>query len=197
MQHLLGTLRLFQMSTLIRSSFLVFWLLYACGNEVPTLSEEELELPESAQVVQSPLKYTLTLPEELRPKEENESGDYVQYASVSKERYVEIHTIDKASGEGAATMDLAHFADARLIPFRANSTILKHMKLREQSINALSTITTAFDVKRAGSVDTWSYWMAFIEGKEHYYDIRIWTRSDRKAYFEQTANAIIYSFKEQ
>lgn len=180
----------------MRSGILLLWVLCACGNEVPTLTEEELEMPASSRVIQSPLKYTIAVPEELRPKEENESGDYVQYASISKERYLEIHAIDKADGQGAASADLAHFADARLIPFRANSTVLKQMKLREQSIHSLSAITTAFDVKRAGSVDTWSYWMAFIEGKEHFYDIRIWTRSDRKAYFEQTANAIIYSFKE-
>lgn len=181
----------------MRSGILLLWVLCACGNEVPTLTEEELELPSSAQEIENPNNYSITLPEELRPKEENESGDYVQYASVSKERYLEIHTIDKTEGQGAASVDLAHFADARLIPFRTTSTILKEMKLRTQTIHALPAITTAFDVKRAGSVDTWSYWMAFIEGKEQFYDIRIWTRSDRKVYFEQEANAIIYSFKER
>lgn len=196
MQRLLGAFRLFQMSSLIRSSIVLLCVLCACGSETPTLTEEELEFPESARVIESPEKYSITIPEELRLRKDQASIGYDQYVSVSKERYLEIHTVEKPSGEGASWMDLMQFTNSRLVPFRANSTILKHMKLREQTIHSLSAITTAFDVKRAGSVHSWSYWMAFIEGKEDYYHILVWTRSDRKSYFEQTANAIIYSFRE-
>lgn len=185
------------MSSLIRSSILLLWLLCACGSEESRLTEEELELPETARVVESPLNYSITIPEELRPEEDQRTIGYDRYAAVSKERYLEIHTIEKPNGEGADFMNLMQFANSRLVPFRANSTILKQMKLREQKINGLPAITTAFDIKQAGSVHVWSYWMAFIEGKENYYHILIWTRNDRKIYFEKTANAIIYSFKER
>ncbi len=160
--------------------------------ETPVIDETVAQLPEDARMIEIESGLSVYVPDYLeKDPETNES--YVQYSRKSKERYLEIHAISKKQG---ASSDLKQFSEARLTPFRNTSSVLKEKHLTDEDVNGMPAILTAFDVQMYGTSQPLAYWVAFLEGKEHFYEVKIWTLADRKSYFEEEVNAILYSCKE-
>lgn len=188
------------MPALIRllSGFLIVTTFFACapGDEAPVFEpESDSEASEAGTPVRSK-EYTIRIPEEFTCETSDSAASVRRYSELSEDRFVEIHSVPKVRGEGSEGITLEQFARTRLVPFKNQSSVIRETKLAAQDIHSLQARTIAFDVKRFGNALEQSYWMAFLEGEERFYEIRIWTARERKSYFEQEANAIIFSFRE-
>jgi len=156
---------------------------------------------EQPQLVKVKGRYTLELPTFLNEATDLHSDASLQYKNGLKEFYVIVLDEDKNSvnktfedSDLGYTSDLKGYADLLLANMAENSSFTAPPKLKDTSINKLRARVTS----TSGIVDNIPvYWkIAYIEGKNRYYQLMVWTLTENQEEHEAQMEKIVQSFKE-
>jgi hypothetical protein len=149
-------------------------------------------------------KFSINLPDYLEETKDLNKDATLQYLNPVREVYVmvieddkkelhdvlienELQEIFPANVEGFARLTGSAEEDAFLI-------IDDWENMRDTTINNLPAIV--FENSRKIDGVSIYYYLAFVEGKDTYYQILTWTLAYREKLYKNTFQEIIYSFKE-
>ncbi|MBC7425559.1 MAG: hypothetical protein H7321_03395 [Bacteroidia bacterium] len=155
------------------------------------------------QVVRYQNKYTLSIPDYLTKATNLNDEASLQYMNGSKEFYVIV--IDESKSElNKALVDnnlteqyednIQGYANLLIDGFEATLKSPKKSKIIDTVINKLPARLLTFTGTVEG-IDAF-YTIAFIEGKETYYQIMSWTLMSKQDEYKEKMSKIMYSFKE-
>lgn len=192
MQRLPRTLRLFQMSALIRCAFfaLCFGVLGCEANQEPTISSTVEFVPDEDFERKDIFNFSVHLPKSFSDFTEDRIEDFRHFGCPSKDQYLEIQRFAKINRSESSCAD---FAQDRIDAFMGPLEMKKETPLRSIKINSLEAFVYACDVYRSGYGMERSYWMMFLEHGSDFYAFQLWTPVTRKVYFEKDANIILHS----
>ena len=155
------------------------------------------------QTVKIDNKYTLSIPAFLtRAKGLNDEAS-LQYQNGRKEFYVIVLDepkayLKKALEENELTEtysnDVKGYSELLLKGFETNISLSKKSKMMDTVINNMP----ARLININGSVDNISayYSIAYVEGKERYYQVMVWTLSKFEKEYKDKMNQILFTLKE-
>ena len=166
---------------------LTLFILTACKHTIETVKVEG--------------KYTLDLPSFLNKTDDLNKAASLQYKNEMREFYVLVmdepkENFHKVLNEGGLDYDrnLNGYSEILAKDIAKSSGIEITPKLQKTTINNLNARLLNFQGVVNG-VDV--YWkIAYIEGKNRYYQILTWTLPNKKSDNEAAMDAIINSFKE-
>jgi hypothetical protein len=146
-------------------------------------------------------KYSMELPSSLTKSENLNDNASLQYQNTFKELYA--IAIDEtkeavdpvlASDTTTATTNLDKYTQLLKSNFEKTLTNFKCTKIEKSQINGLDAQTYSIN----GTIDNVDvyYEVAFIEGRENYYQILVWTKLDQKEEYSKKMKDMVASFKE-
>jgi hypothetical protein len=147
--------------------------------------------------------YSMTMAKDLSPRDDLNEEASLQYGNILKELYIicihesheEFENALLVTGlDSLYTIDLEGYAELLLDGMLDQIEAHEEPVLRDISVNGLSGKKTAFDAN-SGGVDA-HFQIAYIRGKENYYQIWTWTLMDRKEKHATEMDEMIRSFKE-
>jgi len=156
---------------------------------------------ESTQTVNVDGRYRVDLPSFLTEDKGLHEDASLEYANTFREFYIIVldeskETVHNSFEENGLeyTSTLKGYADLLVDNMKESSSITTAPVLKETKINGLNAIVT----NASGVVDNIPvYWqLAFIEGKNTYYQIVVWTLEDKKEDNQEKMAQIINTFKE-
>jgi len=156
---------------------------------------------EKIETVTVPGKYTVELPGFLSKATTLHDDASLQYQNTFKEFYVVIIDEPKLAftsvAEGAGySPDLQGYFDILTDSFQKNSTDAKIENKKDIQINGLKGKSfTSEATLEENNIEVF-YKVAYVEGKNEYYQIVTWTLKDSKEKYSQQMDQIISSFKE-
>ncbi|AXG73540.1 hypothetical protein DVK85_04560 [Flavobacterium arcticum] len=168
------------------------FLLLSCGD-----SKEEI------QTIKIKGLYSIELPEYLTKTTGLDNSASLQYQNTLREVYIMVidepkSKLEKAIKENALedyyTPDLDGYAKLLNEGIETRASLDSVPQLISKKINGLNAKTATFTGNSQGIDIYWS--LAFIEGKNNYYQVMIWTLADKKEQYKETMKAMINSFKE-
>ncbi len=159
---------------------------------------------ETEQLVSIENKYSVSLPSFLKKAETDLNEDAsLQYLNMWKEFYIIV--IDENQSELRKALidnnlsneysdDINGYANLNLDGIESEVLINQKSELVKTEINEMPAILIDLNGKVNG-IDVY-YSLAFIEGKTRYYQIMLWTLSERETKYKKQMKKIIHSFKE-
>lgn len=158
---------------------------------------------ETEQTVMIENKYSISIPSFLSKASDLNDVASLQYQHMWKEFYVigmdeNKEDMGKALIENNLTEtysnDLQEYTDLLLGDFERNVNVLSHSEVVDTLINNMP----AKIIEISGNVNKVDifYSLAFIEGKQRYYQIMTWTLLSKKMEYQEKMNKLIFSFKE-
>lgn len=166
------------------------------------LSSSCLRTPwRQSQIVTKDDLYSLEIPSFLVETKSLNADASLQYNNPVTEYYIIVIDENKAATDSALN-SLEDFSPASLKTYSEllfenyceNSNILAKTAFTDTVANNLKMRRTAIRSTVEGNEVYMLY--AFIEGKEHYYQVMTWTLAERKEKFSGQMERSIYSFKE-
>jgi len=166
---------------------LTLFLFISCNHTVETVKVEG--------------RYTIDLPSYLDKTEDLNKAASLQYKNAMREFYVLVIDEPKANfnkvleeGELDYTANIDGYSKLLADDIAKSSGLAVTPKMETTTINNLNARTIKFD----GTVNGVNvYWIiAYVEGKNRYYQILTWTLDTKKTDNEADMNAIVESFKE-
>ncbi|MEL1246216.1 hypothetical protein AAEO56_18220 [Flavobacterium sp. DGU11] len=157
---------------------------------------------EKTETIKIDGKYLIELPADLTKTTGLNDIASLQYQNAEKDLYVVIfdegkHELHRALKESGLNVlypnDLSGYMKLAIGNYTADLDTFP--PVNDVKIGGLNAKTMAFE-GRVQKLSKVYYKMAFIEGKNRYYQIMTWTRADRKEEHEATMQKIIDSFKE-
>jgi len=154
-----------------------------------------------AETVKVSGRYTIDIPTSLSKADNLNEGASLQYSNERKELYIIVMEEPKKVYEDIIASDpesyqpgLEGYAGLLLESTESKIKTDASPALAKRKVGNLDAYTTEF----SGVVDGLHiYWkMAYIEGKNRYYQIMAWTLNDKKEVHGPTMDAMINSFKE-
>ena len=113
--------------------------------------------------------------------------DCYRFGALSKDEFIEIRRFSRNDNR-----TLLEFAQSRIDHFQTGLELLKSSSVNSP-VTKDESIYYACDIIKPGSAHEWSYWMLYKEINSDFFELKTWTRRDRKIYFEQKANDILFS----
>ena len=174
-------------------SIIASLLLLSCGDD----SKEKL------QTVKINNLYAMELPEFLTKTKGLSDEASLQYQNTLREVYIMVidepkSELQKAITENALedyyTPDLDGYAQLIYDGIDSRANLDSVPQLKPTKINGLTAKTCAFTGTSQGIHVYWD--LAFIEGKNNYYQVTTWTLLDKKEEYKDIMDAMINSFKE-
>ena len=115
----------------------------------------------------------------------------VQYSDLFRSHFLTVECLPK---KGTNFTGIQDAAEQNFRKFAESRSLTKTSDWIELSVDSMSVMARAIDLKAYGSPKPMSYWFAYVDGKESIYSIKLWTLQERKEHFENEANQIIRSF---
>lgn len=145
-------------------------------------------------------KYSMKLPSSLSKSEDLNENASLQYQNVFKELYTIVVDETKESvdpilaSDTTASTNLDKYTQLLKTNFEKTLTNFKCSEIEKSLINGLDAQTYSI----TGTIDNIDvyYDVAFVEGKENYYQILVWTKLNQKEEYSKTIKEMIASFKE-
>ncbi len=148
-------------------------------------------------------KYSLTIPSFLTKVNNLNEDASLQYQHAWKEFYV--ITIDDSKEEFIKVLidnnlteiyssDIKGYSDLLLDAFSESMIINSKSEIKDTLINGLPAQTVQITGCKEGINAYFS--LGFLEGKDNYYYIMVWTLADKKYKYDSKMTKLIYSFKE-
>lgn len=172
--------------------FLSILLVTACGSS------------DTEQVVTIDGRYSVSLPSFLEKTEDLNDDASLQYQNIWKELYVividepivnmQIALEDNDLGETYPN-DLEGYSELLLGSFEESITVHDRSAFTDTKINDMPARLVKIN-GRADGVDVF-YHIAFVQGKEDYYQVMTWTLASREGRHKDKMDEIIYSLKEE
>ncbi|MGL2987732.1 hypothetical protein ACSVH5_09060 [Flavobacterium sp. RSSA_27] len=171
--------------------FLTILSLYSC------------QLGDEQQIVTIENKYSVVIPSFLTKTSRLNDDASLQYQHAWKEFYVIV--IDESKAEFQKALDDNNLTETYTNDIKGYSGLLINGIEMAISVSHKSEIidTTINNMPaklitirgRAEGIDAY-YSLAYIQGKERYYQIMAWTLQNKEYEYKDKMNRIIYSFKE-
>ena len=167
------------------------------------LSLNSCQSGDEQQIVTIENKYSISIPSFLTKVSGLNDDASLQYQHAWKEFYIIV--IDESKSEMQKALDDNNLAESYTNDIKGYSDLL--MKGFEQTISVShksETIDTTINNMparlltvngRVEGIDAY-YSLAFIQGKERYYQIMAWTLSNKEYEYKDKMNRIMYSLKE-
>lgn len=178
-------------STFKRLSLLLFIAVLAlsCGQEIQTVNIEH--------------RYSLDMPKTFKPAKGLNEDASLQYQDPVRELYVIV--IDEPKDVLATSLEANSLYDAYsndlkgysqlIIDGMDSSVSVKEMPPFEDTvINGMKAKLVSFEGVSSGYRIYWK--LAFIEGKNRFYQVMVWTETARRKKHEAKMTGIINSFKD-
>jgi hypothetical protein len=155
------------------------------------------------QIVTIENKYSISIPSFLTKVSGLNDDASLQYQHAWKELYVIV--IDESKEEmqnvlsennliGKYSNDIKGYSSLLLNGFEQNINVSKKSKVTETLVNNMPARLITVSGKVEG-IDAF-YTIAFIEGKNRYYQIMTWTLASKENEYKDKMNQILYSLKE-
>lgn len=178
----------------MKKHFLIFLLIatVACQNESKT---NEVTVAN---------KYSLQVPDYLSKTNDLNEDASLQYQNLFKEFYVividedkdEINSfIDAGMFENNPEKSVDGYATIIMNNTKKNTEVKNEAIQNNLKINNLQSKTICFDAK-VDKIDIF-FQFGFIEGKDRYYQVMVWTLLKHKQKYLEDMDKIILSFKEE
>ncbi len=158
---------------------------------------------DSEQTITIDNKYSLTLPSFLTKVNNLNEDASLQYQHAWKEFYVIV--IDETKSEVQAALEQNNLTETYSNDIDGYSNLLMDGFEQVISVSSKSSIvdTTIFKLPakfltingNVEGIDAF-YSLAFIEGKNRYYQIMAWTLASKKYQYQEKMQKMIYTFKE-
>ncbi len=171
---------------------ITLFTLLSCKNENST-----------TQIIKIEDRYQIELPKFLEKGEGLNESASLQYQNVAKEFYVIV--IDEPKNELEKSLFENKLESAYSNNLKGYSEIISNNMKNTLSINTMPEIIdgTINGLKsrqidfNANIGETSIYWkLGFAEGKDRYYQIMVWTLTEKKKEYEKQMQDIINSFRE-
>ena len=148
-------------------------------------------------------KYSISIPSFLIKTNALNEDASLQYLNARKEFYVIV--LDEPKSEMYKALvdndltdtysnDLEGYSDLILDNYEQSISISHMSNIVDTFINNMPARLLTINGQVEG-VDIF-YSLAFIQGKERYYQIMVWTSSSKESEYKDKMNKILYSFKE-
>lgn len=156
---------------------------------------------ESTQTVKISNRYTLDVPAFLTETNNLNTDASLQYQNLLKEFYVIVIDEPKKAFNDVVVANKLEYTPN----LKGYANLLKDGMSKKIQFDALPKLTdrtingrSARIMDMSGKIDDiHAYWkIAFIEGKNRYYQVMTWTLADRKEDNEEMMEQIVNSFKE-
>lgn len=139
-------------------------------------------------------KYSLELPDFLSEVTNLNAGASLQYQNPLREFYVIVLDEPKSKFPNQESVNLEAFKTILRNELQTNLNNPKFSSDRDTVINGLKAKLFSLS-DNSNNIDIY-YQFAYIESKNHFYQILTWTLENRKDQFSLDMNKIIASFKE-
>ncbi|MBK6977922.1 MAG: hypothetical protein IPH28_13145 [Cytophagaceae bacterium] len=158
---------------------------------------------ETDQVVTIEKKFSLTLPSFLSKSTELNEDATLQYQNMVKEFYVVV--IEDTKSEMKKSLEENNLTELYPNDINGYSCLLvqgleKNMKITKKTalIDTVVNNMPAKHIRLSGKVEGLDafYSVAFVEGKDTYYQVMAWTLANKEAQYTERMNKIIHSLKE-
>lgn len=168
-------------------------LLVSCGDD------------EKTETVKIGGKYLLELPSYLTKTKGLNDDASLEYQNAIRELYVVVIDEDKAELQKVLDEnelydiypnDLDGYTKLVTENFEKGFSLDNPPVSKDIKINGLSAKVMSFEGKVDGIQKMVYYKMAFVEGKNRYYQVMTWTLAERKEKYEPVMQKMIDSFKE-
>lgn len=162
------------------------------------------ELPD-ARIIEDSL-YRIQIPNTMKLTNSLDVNASLQFSDVFREQFVTVSEFDKKDHldrlmrNKSAKKQLSALENFSTLEYNAHmnaKSLLLESKWSTMEIDGSVFKIKAVDVEIYGASKEISYWLAFVEGKNRLYTIKLWTPKNRKHLFEESANLIIRSFRER
>jgi hypothetical protein len=169
---------------------LLFFFVVSCGGE-------------SSQTINIEGRYRLTLPEWMTVTKDLNEDASLQYQSTAKEFYAIVidepkANLQKVLAENNLSDDyssnLKGYSQFIIDGMDRSISVDKIPPFAETSIQGLPARELSFEGLSSGYKVYWK--LAFIEGKDHYYQVMVWTLAQNQKKYEKEMNTIVKSFTE-
>ncbi len=144
--------------------------------------------PDEPKTVTLNKRYQIDIPSYMHQTQDLNPDAEIQYQNSFRNRYLLLFKEPQSSS-------LQAFADQRLqqlLEKVKDSVVSKSKDLEVNGIPAHENVVNA----KVGDERIY-YKLLFYEGKEHYYQLVIWTRDDKLAPFKQDIDKIVSSFRKR
>ncbi len=167
-------------------------LLLSCGDS-----------KEKTQTVKVKNSYTMELPEFLTKTTTLSEEASLQYQNIPREIYImvidepksELKEVIAANAlEDYYTTNLDGYAQLLYNGIDSRTNLDSMPNLKSKKLNGLDAKTCAFTGTVQGLHIYWS--LAFVEGKNNYYQVMTWTLLNKKEEYKDIMDAMTNSFKE-
>ncbi len=180
-----------------KSWFFFLLVLIACSQESRTSREKPLREVNYEGI------FAIEIPEFLKPAKYLSDIAVLQYANLVKEFYVLVLMENKEKFNGITKArnlsesyptDVRGYADFMVDLWYKQKIVIEELEKEATKINGLPAILFSFYGEYK---DTEVYmYLAFLEGKHHFYQLVIWTEANRGEEYKEQMRDIIFSFKE-
>ncbi len=179
------------------------WWLSSCNQGPEQLADDQFK------EVKIGNEYQLKVPKYMKKTDSLQADTAVtlQYQNNAKQAYVivlgepkgeQAETIKAIAGYNPKLSIVQNYRDFRMKYTKDVIKVTKEYPVKPLKINGLNAEIVHLDgiIDHQGKEGPIAYSMAFIEGKNKMYSVMAWTSLEQRAYFEDTFQKILTSFKQ-
>lgn len=200
--------------TSMLSGIIVSLLLYSCGSSTTSEKTNALDgffnkIKEATSTKYDTIEinnlYSIEIPDYMVSTTALNDKASLQYNNIYKEKYIIVVEDDreqivkefKESGiEFEDNEILVQFARAKENFLILGDQVVGEIDRNDLKAGNLAGKLVEFDSRVSGIPESITYYIAFIEGADHFYTVMAWTLSRRKKAYSAEVNKMLTSFKE-